>query len=173
MYVERAEKSKVRSDQAGFEKETDILIEEAKCEIRAEFDKRMTSYNTETTPIDVKSASEILKDLLQLALAKRRNFPQRLGNVVERGEILQEYCDKLREIDALTEDAYIRLKQAQFTRERFAYEKALFDNVIKEVYEIPPDSEQMKKIREQEDILEDSETFFDNVYEENEKRGEF
>lgn len=93
--------------------------------VTKEFDKLAKHYSPDN-PIDEDSARELLVSLVKLAAAQRKKLAPQVIKRVETGAFFQPYHKRLHAINTLAIRADGCRRDAEFVREEYILEKALF-----------------------------------------------
>lgn len=113
---------------------TDALIAESLALFEKELKRALTGYNRSNNPLGEHEAKEIMMGILSLAVSQRRLLSGRICQSVEEGTLFKQYYGKMKAIDKLTLDAYEKMRRMQAARERFEYQKVIYENVVGKTY---------------------------------------
>lgn len=113
---------------------TDQLIAETLVLLDQELKRALRTYDRNSNPLGEHETREIMMGIISLAVSQRRLLSGRICQSVEEGALFKQYYGKMKAIDKLTLDAYEKMKRMQTARERFEYQKEIYENVVGKTY---------------------------------------
>lgn len=132
------DKSIEEINKSEMERITQELIEEVvgkHGEISNCLNSLLESYNAKNNPIGRDEAKTILLVLIRIGVTKRRRLSQKVSESLEHGRLFQYYNNRLSQIDRLTEEAFLAMKEMQSAREKYEREKNIYENISGKAYE--------------------------------------
>ena len=132
------DKSIEEINKSEMERITQELIEELvgqHGEISNSLNSMLELYNAKNNPIGIDEAKAILIVLIRIAATKRRRLSQKVSESLDHGRLFQYYNNRLSQIDRLTEDAYLAMKEMQAAREKFEREKNIYEQISGRAYD--------------------------------------
>ena len=132
------DKSLEEINKSEMERITQELIEELvgqHGEISNSLNSMLELYNAKNNPIGIDEAKAILIVLIRIAATKRRRLSQKVSESLDHGRLFQYYNNRLSQIDRLTEDAYLAMKEMQAAREKFEREKNIYEQISGRAYD--------------------------------------
>lgn len=131
---------------------TDQLIAESLVLLDQELKRALRTYDRNNNPLGEHEAKEIMMGIISLAVSQRRLLSGRICQSVEEGALFKQYYGKMKAIDKLTLDAYEKMRRMQTARERFEYQKVIYENVVGKTYSKdfrPKDGEKKQHVEQE------------------------
>ncbi len=127
--------SRVTTPQSVFRAEseqiTTELIEETLDILRKRFAELTVNHHEMMGETE---AAQIMECLIKEAVSHRSLLMGRVEKSVEEGPVFERYYGKIREIDALTGEAYTLMKQRDAAKKRFDEQRAIYRKVVGKTY---------------------------------------
>lgn len=134
------------SNKSEIEQLTDDLIRETNEILQKQFEELTKKHSAQANPLKAEEAQNILFSLIRTAAAQRRLLAGRIEKSIDKGNLFNEYYDKMKYINELTVNANANMKKMKLAKELYENQLAVYKKVTGKTYKKDMELENSKAL---------------------------